>query len=154
MDLQEASVCAQWMSVHDNSRKCHSSVSNTLSRLKEIRERISLAINLPLLLSSSRPATMGGRESHSRIHESALMRYFSPAPELMEDLSLSATRWNNPTLNLPSLMWEVASRVPNNSYKYMDTWIDTHLFSKNEHAEGASPGACFQLPGEFYFDIT
>lgn len=53
MDSQQASVCFQWVSVHDNRKKCHSSASNTVSRLREIRNRISLEINLPLSLPSS-----------------------------------------------------------------------------------------------------
>lgn len=47
-------LCFQWISVHDNRKKCHSSARTTVSRLREIRNRISLEINQPLSLPSSR----------------------------------------------------------------------------------------------------
>lgn len=67
MDPGQASVCFQWVSVHDNSRERHNSVSNTVSRL-EIRDRISRAINLPLVCFSYRRILTSGRTITGRMH--------------------------------------------------------------------------------------
>ena len=78
------SLCFQWISVHDNRKKCHSP-SNTVSRLKEIKKRISLEFNLPPSFPSYRCTFWTELRSVTKawpcLHGTSL-----PVPELTERL--------------------------------------------------------------------